>query len=207
MAGEIKIGIGQITPQAGSEGRGSWVDKLQGLVGVIGSTQAANPAYSPFPAGTPTLATNQLIEQARSNAAGETLRQKEYQVSATKTSAPTIPTANTAKYAVRTAAIGTALDEWQTYLGGLGLGEGQNPGTSESEQWINKTLPTFKASIYDEVLKYGGSSEDAESVSLDIENLLRSRAGLPTKTADQGSGSQLTSDAYNKALAEIKARQ
>lgn len=167
----------------GTEGRGSWVDHLQRLGQVVGQTQAQNPVYSPFPAGTPTLGGNQLIEQARQNAANLALEQAKMNQ---KVTTPTAPDSKVMRYSLSNASRQIAEEQWNEYLQTKGLQPGQvPPDTQESEQWVNRVMPGLKAGIYDEVVKYGGDTKEAEGMASTIENLLRSRAGLATKPPDQ----------------------
>jgi hypothetical protein len=215
MPNEVKITIGQIKPQSGTEGRGSWVDKLAQLSRTVGGAQAANPPYMPFRAGTLTGAGNALMETARSNMAAETLAQQQAGevtrhnvategLAQQQANAPVIPNATTGRFALRSAGI-QSLQMWQDRLAELGLGPDELPPTSESEEWINATLPGIKAGLYQEAPNLGLSSEDAEAISLDIENLLRTRAGLPPKTAKEKAAdeSSLTGTMYGDILEKV----
>lgn len=172
--------------QHGIEGnRRSWVDHLQTLAQVIGTTQAQNPVYSPFAPGTPTLGAQQLIESARQNAQALALEQERLNRQGVSASSG-IPDTKVMKYSLANAAAQMAEEAWDNYVISQGLKPGEVPSdTLESEKWINSVMPGLKAGIYDQVIRgYGGTTKDAEELSMTIENFLRSRAGLRTKLPD-----------------------
>lgn len=167
---------------AGSEGdRQSTMERLRSLSQMISTTQKANPVQAPYAAGTPTLATNQLLEQARQNAEELALNKRQMSLSE---SAATVPDTKVTMAAVRTAAIGSAQNLWDQHLAELDFGSGQIPDVKESEAWIQKTLPGLKAGIQNQLINYGGTTKDADSLGLDIENFLRSKAGLQITLPD-----------------------
>lgn len=163
-------------PVYGAEGeRRTTGDHLNALRQAISQHQQANPAYMPFEGGTPTLAGNQLIEQARHNAFQESLSSMQ-PASQPQMEAPNL---NAVNYAFGVSLMTQADQAWNEFTHSLGLEPGQVPSNpEESLQWINKTMVPINAFIHGNIYSLGGSNKDAFAHSLNVENFLRSRAGL-----------------------------
>jgi hypothetical protein len=115
----------------------------------------------------------------------------------------TPPNAKALAAGVKMAGLSSALERWTSHLAELGLGPKEiPPNAKESEDWINKTLPGLTGGIYNEVYDMGGTTEDAEGMVLDMENLLRVRAGLTPKPSKRTAATEAEAFAqeYTKGM-------